>query len=158
MLNDIISNDFIDDRLTKFLNILSGGADTEILQLTLHSAESTPIESPLQLHIKQDSNTSPASSVAKNPQGKNSYHQSTNGGEQIEKKRQKRLLTYFLESLKEINGRFDDFEKGFVPASNVRQDLSLKLEQEDPDVKVAGYPAKIERADAPEGSSQSSSS
>lgn len=52
MLNEIISNDFIDDRLTKFLNILSGGADAEILQLSDHSAGSTPLESPLQLHLK----------------------------------------------------------------------------------------------------------
>lgn len=49
MLNEIISNDFIDDRLTKFLNILSGGADAEIFQLSEHSGRSTPLESPLHL-------------------------------------------------------------------------------------------------------------
>lgn len=46
MLNEIISNDFIDDRLTKFLNILSGGADSEILQLSEQSMVSSPLESP----------------------------------------------------------------------------------------------------------------
>jgi len=28
MLNEIISNDYIDDRLTKFLNILNGNCDS----------------------------------------------------------------------------------------------------------------------------------
>jgi hypothetical protein len=44
MLNDIISNDFIDDRLSKFLNILSGGADAEILN---SDGNQTPNLSPL---------------------------------------------------------------------------------------------------------------
>jgi len=46
MLNEIISNDFIDDRLTKFLNILNGTSDSpnpkEQNQMSNHSPTLSP--------------------------------------------------------------------------------------------------------------------
>jgi hypothetical protein len=48
MLSDIISNDFIDDKLSKFLNILSGGVDAQLL---LHSP--TEQSSPMNNSLRQ---------------------------------------------------------------------------------------------------------
>ncbi len=70
MLNDIISNEFIDDKLSKFLNILSGGADAELLLQSPSDHHSGGSNTP-QDQIR-GSNLSPNSSAATLAQNKGS--------------------------------------------------------------------------------------
>ncbi len=75
-------------------------------------------------------------------------NQSNHGDNQLVKKRQRRLLSYFLDSMKEINQKFDSYDSlsaqrdhadlgGGVginpelpPSESVKLDLSRKLESE----------------------------
>lgn len=94
MLNEIISNDFIDDRLTQFLNILQDD------QLKLQVKPQSPILT----------GSKALSSVGKRGRGAESTTALSNSIDGIQQHRKRRLLSYFLDSMKEINEKFDGYE------------------------------------------------
>ena len=98
MLNEIISNEFIDDRLTKFLNILNGTSDD-----SPKKPQEQSLSSQLSPVVPADKNggVSPASQTALkvSPTTKcaTTTTQSIISNADVTLRRQRRLLSYFLE-------------------------------------------------------------